>query len=316
MPVVLDSVVDPWGHWIEIGLVNNMPDAAREATERQFVSLLDAAAPDIPVRLRLYSVQAGTEDLWSSRLDGLIVTGTEPRQPSLPDEPYWDALTGILDWAEHSTVSSIWSCLAAHAAVLHMDRVERRPLAAKRSGVFDFSRMTKHPMSAGLPDRLRIPHSRWNDLPADALAACGYGILTHAAEAGVDAFVKERRSLLVFFQGHPEYEPDTLLREYRRDVARFLKGERDTYPDMPHGYFNATISDALTRFRALALAERSEALLASFPVRPGEQSLDHGWRDAAVDLYRNWLSHIMTERASRARSRRRAAFRAAEVTAK
>jgi homoserine O-succinyltransferase/O-acetyltransferase len=36
-------------------------------------------------------------------------------------------------------------------------------------------------------------------------------------------FVKYNRSLFVLLQGHPEYDSATLLREYRRDVGRFLR---------------------------------------------------------------------------------------------
>jgi len=98
---------------LEIGLVNNMPDAALEATERQFRALLDAAADGIVVRLTLYglpdvpraewgrrhvsSFYAGIGDLWDRHHDGLIVTGTEPRSPDLRDEPYWGSLTRVLD---------------------------------------------------------------------------------------------------------------------------------------------------------------------------------------------------------------------------
>src|SRR2546425_9716767 len=90
---------------LEIGLVNNMPDAALEATERQFRALLDAAADGLVVRLTLYglpdvprtewgrhhvsSFYSGIGDLWDRHHDGLIVTGTEPRAPDLRDEPYW-----------------------------------------------------------------------------------------------------------------------------------------------------------------------------------------------------------------------------------
>jgi homoserine O-succinyltransferase len=68
--------------------------------------------------------------------------------------------------------------------------------------------------------------------------------------AGVDTFVRERRSLFLFFQGHPEYDADTLPREYRRDVARFLRGERDSYPDLPKEYFDPITTDMLNAFRA------------------------------------------------------------------
>ena len=50
-------------------------------------------------------------------------------------------------------------------------------------------------------------------------------MLTRSADAGVDTFIKQRKKLFVFFQGHPEYESDTLLREYRRDMGRYFRGE-------------------------------------------------------------------------------------------
>jgi homoserine O-succinyltransferase/O-acetyltransferase len=115
---------------IEVGLINNMPDLALEQTERQMLKLLDAAADDILVRLKLYALPDvpredwgrkhlarlhyyGVGDLWNSRLDGLIVTGAEPVAPDLTQEPYWHTLTEVFDWAEHNTTSTILSCLAA-----------------------------------------------------------------------------------------------------------------------------------------------------------------------------------------------------------
>src|ERR1700693_3457270 len=136
-----------------IGIVNNMPDAALLATEHQFCDLLTEASQNLLICVRFYSMpqlprsEAGRacvkrydeigELLATDRLDGLIVTGTEVHAPLLQDEPYWPTLTKVVDWAEDHTVSTIWSCLAAHAAVLHLDGIERRPFREKLSGVFD-----------------------------------------------------------------------------------------------------------------------------------------------------------------------------------
>jgi len=300
---------------IDIGLINNMPDSALEATERQFVELLDSAADDTLVRLKflalpdvpraewgrryLSGAYSDIGSLWESRVDGLIVTGTEPRAAVLTEEPYWNTLTRIADWARDNTVSTIWSCLAAHAAVLHMDGIDRQALAGKCSGVFDCAGVTHHPMMGGAPRRFRMPHSRYNELREDALASCGYTVVTKSAEAGVDTFVKQTRSLFVFFQGHPEYQAGTLLREYRRDIGRFLKGERETYPAMPQGYFDAKATDTLAMFRARALLDRREELIASFPAAVLEQNLTNTWRASAIQLYRNWLAYISEQKANR-----------------
>jgi homoserine O-succinyltransferase len=221
--------------FLDIALVNNMPDSALESTERQFVEVLAAASSDLHVRLTLCSLPevpragAGRDYVRGSYLDvaalranppdGLIVTGTEPRTPSLRDEPYWTSLTRLIDWAEDNAIPSVWSCLAAHAAVLHIDGIERVPLEDKRFGLFECVRAADHPLARDLPRHTQVAHSRWNELPLDALAAHGYIILTRSSEGGVDAFVKERKSLALFFQGHPEYDARALLREYRPTSA-------------------------------------------------------------------------------------------------
>jgi len=294
---------------IEIGLVNNMPDAALEATERQFVELIRAATTDSVVRLRLYSLpdvprgERGRQEiaaryrdvseLWNSHLDGLVVTGTEPRAADLKDEPYWPTLAKLVDWARDNTTSAIWSCLAAHAVVLHIDGIERRPLAQKQFGIFDCKVTQAHPLTKGAGPRLRVPHSRCNDLPEAALASAGYRLLTRSAAAGVDAFTREERSSqFVFFQGHPEYEGDTLLREYRRDVGRFLRGERDNYPAAPEGYFDDSAAAAADDFRARAQDDRREGMLADFPMRVLEAGIEGAWYRSAVRIYQNWLHDL------------------------
>jgi len=161
-------------------------------------------------------------------------------------------------------------------------------------------RIDDHHLTAGAPSRLRMPHSRWNDIPEDALRACGYGVLTRSDAAGADAFVKERKSLFVFFQGHPEYEAHTLMLEYRRDIKRFLTGERETYPSMPQGYFDEATAAALTALRARALADRREEVLADFPTALAAATVTNTWRSTATHVYRNWLTYMCAQKARRA----------------
>ena len=156
-------------------------------------------------------------------------------------------------------------------------------------------------MVNGAAPCLRIPHSRCNDLPEDALAACGYRILTRSREAGVDMFAKQRNSLSLFFQGHPEYDAATLLREYRRDIGRFLRGERENYPAMPVGYFDAAATAVLSAFRERALIDRYEELLAFFPMETVKSGLINPWRMSAIAIYRNWLSHLSAAHAAELR---------------
>ncbi len=180
MPVCLSRDSSGYdGNCLDIGLVNNMPGKALQATERQFLDLLNSAAHDVRVRLWLYalpdvprtdsgrrhidSLYSSIDQLWDRPLDGLIVTGMEPRATNLMDEPHWASMTRLIDWAERNTCSTVWSCLAAHAAVLHTDGIERRRLSEKRFGLFECDRVSDHPTPRGCsvqPYRAALPVER------------------------------------------------------------------------------------------------------------------------------------------------------------
>lgn len=293
---------------IVVGFVNNMPDAALRNTERQFLELLLAAPQGPRVRLRRFYIPSvprtdelrgwlerhyeSTDALTDEPLDGLIVTGAEPKAPELTGEPYWQSLGRLIDWAEDNTTSTIWSCLAAHAAVLHLDGIRRFRLGKKLSGVFASQPVSHHPLMAGMPAEWEFPHSRYNGLPADELARAGYMHLSHSPEAGVDVFMRQNASLFLFLHGHPEYDPDSLFREYRRDVSRFLSREREEYPEPPRNYFEGHIEVALAAYRERAFQERTPDILPALPARMGRDLMAQPWRGAASGLFANWLDYL------------------------
>jgi homoserine O-succinyltransferase len=319
MPLLLDTAQSASVHavrgasCVNVGLINNMPDAALEATERQFSDLIRAGSRDTVVRLLLFAIpevprgEAARRDmagryrdiaeLWDTQLDGLIVTGNEPKSKNLTDETYWASLSQVIDWARGNTYSTIWSCLAAHAAVFASDGIERRPYAEKLSGLFACAAGETHPMMRGVALPMNIPHSRGNDLAERDLKAAGYRILTRAPVAGVDTFARQEGSFHLFFQGHPEYEPATLLREYRRDIGRFLRGERDSYPDAPQDYFDTEAAAWAEAFRDRAIAERHGDLIKNFPMRALEAGLAGGWHSAAGAIYANWFEYLKGRKA-------------------
>jgi homoserine O-succinyltransferase/O-acetyltransferase len=292
---------------LTIGLINNMPDTALKATERQFMRLLTAVAVgNVRIRFHCFSLpsinrseaaqwRVDTEytdiaDLTRLRFDGLIVTGAEPVAASLPEEPFWQDLAGIIDWAKTNTRSTIWSCLAAHAAVKYLDGIERHRREAKCSGVYDCVKVASDWLTEGVPLPLRISHSRLNELYESELAARGYRVLTHSREAGVDIFAKRFSSEFIFFQGHPEYEALSLQREYLRDIARFLAGERDQYPDSPERYFDAETEESLAGFAEPARRERRVTLTSEIPALTLRSDIAAG--SAATVIFKNWLDYL------------------------
>ena len=279
-----------------IALVNNMSAAAIRPTEAQIRLILDAALPGM-LRLDLFTLRAElpvgyrpAREIENRMPDGMIVTGMEPSGTRLEEEPFWPGFIRLLNWAHRSGLPTIWSCLAAHAAVLHLDRIGRHRRARKISGVFTCRRAEGAGcFAAGLPASWPTPHSRLNELRETELIAAGYPLISRSDEAGVDVFVKERTPFL-FMQGHPEYSPESLLYEYRRDVRRYLEGASGSYPEIPCGYFDAVTERRLDKIRekarwaglALTLSAVSSAIEAGRVIQD--------WQPHATTIYGNWIA--------------------------
>jgi len=313
-----DPICGPGGGFLTpplvIGLVNSMPGEAFGQTERQFRTILSAAARGRPVHLRLFSLDppapvggdTATSLYQHARkidpfvLDGLIVTGMPPRASRLVEEPCWEHLTALADLAMAHGIPTVWSCLAAHAAVLYLDGIERQRLPEKLSGLFACTQTDGDaPITAGLPRHWHVPHSRYNDLPAKALVARDYRILSSSDDAGADLFAKDAGAPFVFCQGHPEYDALALLREYRRDIRQYLTGARDPYPAMPQSYFSPGVTALLEAFRERALGVRTAETMADFPLDACEADLAHSWSGLAHAIYANWLTLVAERKACR-----------------
>jgi homoserine O-succinyltransferase/O-acetyltransferase len=304
---------------IHVGLVNNMPDAAMRSTELQFARLLKDAAGNLDVRLRLFSLRSIPRDeqvrsrmagfyddaalLQAANIDALIVTGAQPVAADLRDEPYWQDLAQLIDWAGIGTISTLFSCLSAHAAVLHLDGIERRPLATKLSGVYCSSRVEDDPLFFNTAPTVSVPHSRRNDLAESDLVARGYRVLARldskdGGRSQVDIFTREPpgQSRFVFLQGHPEYDPGTLGREYLQDMGRFLEGETGERPAVPEHYFDRATEDRLAEIADTAhLSRRQEVVLGAMPRQI--------WRPNTVRLIGNWLMLVAAAKSRRVASK-------------
>jgi homoserine O-succinyltransferase/O-acetyltransferase len=293
---------------LEIALVNNMPDQALAATQAQFERLVRAGAQGREIHWRCYALPGlersetarrflarGHEDieaLYRRGADALIVTGCEPRAARLDHEPYWPQIQTLVDWARTHTFSTLWSCLAAHAASLCLAGVERRRMPKKISGVYSFQRLGGDWTGEKAGSALLAPHSRYNGLDRDELERNGFHIGSWSRETGVDMFWREEPSLFVFLQGHPEYNADTLLKEYRRDVLRYLSGVSADYPDQPAAYFSVATSQKLEALRRRVLSETENHAQEALAEILSAEECARPWVDDTARLYRAWLQTI------------------------
>jgi len=295
---------------LRIGLVNIMPVEAMHATTQRFLKLLNASQNGINVSVKLYTDQQTSpkdekdspyiydtlDSLFADTMDGIIVTGTNPQAVQISEEPRWPAITSLVEWAGENCQSAIWSCFSAHAAAFHLDGVLRERLPHKYSGVYDCVKRVDHPILSSLDNHWKIPHSRYNTISKNALAEAGYSILSVTTDHEPDIFTKRfGRSEFLFFHGHPEYGPEVLLAEYRRDLKRFLTEKALSYPSLPEQYFAPNTIAALETLKSNSERESQVDLLATFD-RIAKPSNAYSWTATADSIYADWLRHLAREK--------------------
>lgn len=295
---------------MHIGLLNMMPDAALEATERQFFRLVGAANPIVQFHLHPFTIEGlprGLEaqahidryyesfgQLKRDGLDGLIVSGANVSHPHLQEEDFWRPLTEVFDWARENVTSTLCSCLATHALIQYGYGIERTHLGVKRWGVYSHHVVEqRHPLVATVNTRFDVPHSRFNEIFREDMERVGLKVLVESGEAGVHLAVSPDLLRVVFFQGHPEYDTISLLKEYKREVLRHYHGEREDYPPFPEHYFNLDVGELLNEYGQYLRSARRDGLPAPiFPEHAVVKHLDNTWRDTAKALFNNWLGLI------------------------
>ncbi len=87
------------------------------------------------------------------------------------------------------------------------------------------------------------------------------------------------------------------MKEYRRDIRRFLARERETYPTAPAGYFDPFATQLLESFRERTISHRHEDILANFPEAAAVKGLDNSWNASAACIYGNWLRYMISRKA-------------------
>ncbi len=289
-------------------VVNNMPAGAFDATERQFLGLVATRADVIDVRRFTFNgVPRG--DVVAARIaqdyelvseiphmapDVLIVTGSNPVELLIDDEPYWDDLATLLTWASAEVPAILLSCLSAHAALKIFDGIERHRLPEKCTGVFVQHVNPDHPLTVGMEPDIVLAHSRTNAIATKHLEHAGYSIALGSREVGWGVATGRLGDAdVVLVQGHPEYDPSSLLREYHRDARRYVLHERDELPVLPLHCVGPEAWDELVALHEEITTDARELeVLDLFPFEEAGARAPWPWRDDATRLYANWLSSI------------------------
>lgn len=295
---------------LHIGFLNMMPDAALAATERQFMRLVGASNRIAQLYVHPFTIEGidrvgaarshvdsyyeDWHELQHNGLDALIITGANVTEADITREGFWDPLTAVADWASQNICSVLCSCLASHAFFRHFHGVSRTHLDTKRWGVYSHRVVeSAHPLTATINTRFDAPHSRFNDVPRSQLEAVGIKVLAESEEAGVHLAVSADGFRWVYFQGHPEYDINSLLKEYKREVGRYIRGELDDYPPYPDHYFGADAVVRLEKYKSAVIAALDAGRPApDLPEAELMPLLDNSWTDTGKAIFNNWLGLV------------------------
>ena len=291
---------------LHIGFLNIMPDAALEATERQFFRLIGESNRvaqiyihpfTLPIFDRDEATQAHIdkyyeplEQIRTDGLDALIVTGAnEETNPHVSEEGTWGPLRDVLDWAYNNVASTICSCFASHAMLTYIHGQVPTWRDDKRWGVYSHRAIDKdHPLIRGMNTRFDLPHSRYSEITREQFEKAGMKILVESPEAGVHMATSKDGFRQICFQGHPEYDTVSLFKEYKREVTNYLNGEREDYPPFPLNYFNDEAAAVLNDFKERTL--NGETL--EFPEEQLSTMLENTWADSARSAISSWIGNV------------------------
>lgn len=258
---------------IEIAILNLMP--TKKETETQLMRLLSNSPLQVNVTLihtesyksknteaeYLDRFYVRFEDVADRHFDGMIVTGAPVEDLDFESVAYWEELCKLFEYTRTNVTSTIFICWGAMAALKYFYGIEKHGLPKKLFGVFAHKKVhfeTPDPLTRGISDIFHMCHSRHSTVrESDIRKEKRLKVLAYSHRAGATMITNEEHSQ-VFILGHMEYDRDTLLKEYRRDIEKGLHIEK------PFSYF----------------ADKEQ------------KAINMNWSSTANLFYNNWLNFV------------------------
>ena len=258
---------------LQIALVNLMP--TKIDTETQLARVLGNTPLQIELELiapaghvskntsqeHMLAFYKTFDQVKDRTFDGLIITGAPVELMDFEEVDYWPELCEIMEWSKTHAHSTLHICWGAQAGLYYHYGIQKQLLPQKLFGVFRHTvEDPNYILFRGFDDKFWVPHSRNTTVAQEDIEAVeGLKVLSASPEAGVYA-VKSPEGKQVFLMGHAEYDPDTLKKEYLRDVAAGVDIQ------LPANYF---------------------------PDDDPSQPPIVRWRSCAHLLYGNWLNYCV-----------------------
>ncbi len=258
---------------LKIAILNLMP--TKIVTETQLLRLLSNTPLQVDVSFmntvsrvsrntpaeHLEAFYGTFDDFRHMKFDGMIITGAPVEHLAFNDVDYWDELCEIFEWTKHNVYSKLYICWGALAALNYHYGIKKINFEDKLSGVFEHKTLIpSHPVTRGFDEIFKAPHSRFSGVSEkDILMNPSLDLLAVSEKAG-PYLIASKKYKEVFVTGHPEYDFDTLSKEYFRDVDKGIS------PKVPENYF---------------------------PGNDPEETPKNLWRSHAHLLFSNWLNYCV-----------------------
>lgn len=244
---------------MQIGILNLMPNKIE--TELQILRLLsntplqinidliriDETAPKNTPNSHMNSFYHSFSEVKNKKYDGLIVTGAPLGNLAYEEVKYWSKMKELMDWACNNVQSTFYLCWAAHAAMYHFYKADKKLRKEKLSGVFQHQVLAQqNELVRGFDPEFWAPHSRVAEIPPSSYRQVrGLQVLAESPRAGVYLAATEDKRM-VFVTGHPEYDANTIDQEYQRDTSAGLS------PSLPENYYknDESINGAIVRWKS------------------------------------------------------------------
>ena len=220
---------------LEIAILNLMP--TKIVTETQIMRLLSNS----PLQVNITLVSTGSyvgkntpiehlnkfyktfSEIKNQKFDGMIVTGAPVEDVEYENVKYWEELKEVFEFVKKNVTSTIFICWGAQAALYYYYGIEKHPLPKKLFGIYKHKKLRKYEkLLKGTDDRFYMPHSRHTTVFEEDVRKCKDLVLLASSKEAGPSIMRSKDDKFIFIMAHPEYDRDTLEKEYLRDLEKGL----------------------------------------------------------------------------------------------
>jgi homoserine O-succinyltransferase len=166
-----------------------------------------------------------------------------------------------MDWTETNVTSTLHLCWAAQAGLYYHYDIQKHFLDKKMFGIFEHKVLKRRePLMRGFDDIFLAPHSRHTGIDDEKIAKDDRLTILAESDIAGSFIVMAEKGKKIFVTGHPEYDRDTLDKEYKRDLSKGMDIE------IPYNYYRDDNPENIPLLT---------------------------WRSHANALYTNWLDYYV-----------------------